>query len=181
MEAVLMENELKKISKYLSFILRHKPEEINLQLDSNGWASIDELIVKTTSFTLTKALINIVVETNDKQRFSVDLVKGRIRANQGHSIAINLELDSITPPEFLLHGTVECFEASIFKTGLNKQKRHHVHLSENEAVAKAVGGRYGKPVILKVRSREMSELGFKFYKTANQVWLVSEVPPEFIM
>ncbi len=176
-----MDNELKKISKYLSFILRHKPEEINLELDSNGWALIEELIAKTTSFKLTHVLIDIVVETNDKQRFAVDAAKGRIRANQGHSIEVNLDLKPTKLPEFLLHGTAERFEGAIVKTGLNKQKRHHVHLSENEAVAKAVGGRHGRPVIFKIRSRKMSELGFKFYKTANQVWLVSEVPPEFIL
>ncbi len=176
-----MDNELKKVSKYLSFILRHKPDDIGLELDANGWASIEELIEKTSSYTLTKELIDIVVETNDKQRFAIDSSKARIRANQGHSIEVDLNLEPVEPPEFLLHGTAQRFEEVILKEGLTKQKRHHVHLSETASVAKAVGGRHGKPVIFKIDAKTMCESGFKFYKTANNVWLVSDVPPRFLV
>ena len=176
-----MENELNKVSKYLSFILRHKPDEIGLELDANGWASIQALIAKTTTYKLTEELIDLVVETSDKQRFAVDSAKRLIRANQGHSIDVDLDLQSVEPPEFLLHGTAERFEAVILQVGLNKQKRHHVHLSETESVAKAVGGRHGKPVIFKINAKDMLDAGYKFYKTANNVWLVNEVPARFLV
>lgn len=176
-----MENKLKSVSKYLSFVLRHKPEAIGLELDSNGWASIQDLIAKTTSYTLTEELIHIVVETNDKQRFAIDSTKQVIRANQGHSVEVDLNLQPVEPPDFLLHGTAERFEELILKNGLNKQKRHHVHLSETETVAKAVGSRHGKPVIFKINAKEMRKAGYQFYKTANNVWLVNEVPSRFMV
>ncbi len=175
-----MDRKLIKISKYLSYLLRHKPWAIGLDLDDNGWADVDELIEKTTDFKLTKELINIVVETNDKQRFSLSEDGCRIKANQGHSIDIDLGLEPVEPPELLFHGTAERFMERIEKQGLGKQKRHHVHLSESVAVAKAVGGRYGKPVLLKIDTRKMVEDGFVFYKTANNVWLVDHVPPEYM-
>lgn len=175
-----MDKELAKISKYFSYLLRHKPEEIGLELDDKGWASVDELIEKTSDFELSKELIDVVVETNDKQRFKLSDDKLKIKANQGHSIDIDLNLEPITPPQFLLHGTAERFLDSIKSDGLQKQKRHHVHLSESMAVAEAVGKRYGKPVLLKIAAQEMANSGFKFYKTANSVWLVDTVPAEYI-
>ena len=175
-----MEKELTKVSKYLSFILRHKPEEIGMVLDSNGWGEIETLINNTTDFKLTHELLDIVVETNDKQRFSISEDGKKIRANQGHSIEIDLGLSDIEPPEYLLHGTAERFWANIQIEGLVKGNRHHVHLTRVEAVAKSVGSRYGKPVILKIMSLEMSKEGFKFYKTANNVWLVELVPVKYI-
>ncbi|BCE03817.1 RNA 2'-phosphotransferase [Marinicellulosiphila megalodicopiae] len=176
-----MENDIKKVSKYLSYILRHKPEEIGLVLDENGWGLISDLISKTTSFNLTLDLLQIVVETNDKQRFAIDPVTEMIRANQGHSIDVDLALAAIEPPEFLLHGSAEKFASSIIENGLKKQNRHHVHLSQTASVAKSVGGRYGKPVLFTVKAKLMFDDGFKFYKTVNHVWLVSDVPAKYLI
>lgn len=172
--------DLVNISKYFSYLLRHKPEEIGLKLDPEGWAKVQELIAKTTKYNLTNEIIDIVVETNDKQRFKLSEDKNKIKANQGHSIDVDLNLDPLEPPETLLHGTAERFVESIFLKGLQKQKRHHVHLSESTAVAKAVGCRYGKLVLLKIESKKMHEDGFPFYKTANNVWLVENVPVEYL-
>ena len=175
-----MANNIKRISKYLSFILRHRPEAIGLTLDANGWASVEELISKTSKYELTPELIATVVETNDKQRFRLSADGRKIRANQGHSIAIDLDLVPIEPPEQLFHGTAVRFLSNIQKDGLQKMKLHHVHLAESEAVARNVGSRYGKPVVLTIAARQMHQDGFQFYKTANNVWLVEHVPYEYI-
>ena len=172
--------DIKKISKYLSFILRHKPDSIGLELSDEGWANIEELITRTKKFKLTKESIQIVVDTNDKKRFLISNDGQRIKANQGHSIQVELELESIIPPDILLHGTAERFIESIFKEGLNKQQRHHVHLSETQKTALNVGSRYGKPVLLKVDSKQMHEDGFEFFKTENDVWLVDCVPVKYL-
>ena len=172
--------DIKKISKYLSFILRHKPDSIGLELSDEGWANIEELITRTKKFKLTKESIQIVVDTNDKKRFLISNDGQRIKANQGHSIQVELELESIIPPDILLHGTAERFIESIFKEGLNKQQRHHVHLSETQKTALNVGSRYGKPVLLKVDSKQMHEDGFEFFKTENDVCLVDCVPVKYL-
>ena len=173
-----MEEKYKKLSKFLSFLLRHKPESIGLTLDHNGWASIPELLEKSDNPTLTRDVLEIIVETNDKQRFSIE--GDRIRANQGHSIEVNLELPASEPPNILLHGTASRFLPDIMEQGISKMNRHHVHLTEKESVAKAVGSRYGKVVILEIMSQEMRSSGFEFFQTANNVWLVNHVPPQFI-
>ncbi|MBU2712073.1 RNA 2'-phosphotransferase [Zooshikella harenae] len=175
-----MDKQLKKVSKYLSFLLRHKPDSIGLILDEQGWASIAALIELTTDVELSREIIEVVVETNDKQRFSISEDGTKIRANQGHSIAIDLNLAPIEPPGCLYHGTATRFLASIMEKGITKQQRHHVHLTESIAVGKAVGGRYGKPVILVIDAQAMFQDGFVFFKTANNVWLVEEVPPAYI-
>ena len=175
-----MEKHLASISKYLSFILRHKPESIGLALDDFGWADIDSLIAKTVDHQLTPEVINLVVQTNDKQRFVIDESGKKIRANQGHSIEIDLNLEASIPPSKLLHGTAARFYDAIQVEGLTKQKRHHVHLTESVEVAKSVGSRYGKPVLLEVDAAEMVNEGYVFYQTANQVWLVDEVPSKFL-
>ncbi len=175
-----MEKQLKNISKYLSFILRHKPDDIGLTLDHNGWGSVDDLIEKTSTFELTPELISIVVETNDKQRFSLSSDSSKIRANQGHSININLELTPQKPPTTLLHGTAHRFWSAIKDEGLVKGSRHHVHLSESRTVALAVGNRYGKPVLLEIAAAQMHTDGFEFFKTINNVWLVDSVPPKYL-
>ena len=175
-----MEKQINKISKYLSFILRHKPETIGLTLDVNGWAEIDQLIANTTDFQLSHHLINVVVETNDKQRFIINHQNGKIRANQGHSIDVDLNLKPSLPPQTLFHGTTEQYYKNIKIEGLNKQKRHHVHLSEDMSVAISVGSRYGKIVLLEVDTQKMSDEGFVFYKTANNVWLVDEIPTQYL-
>ena len=175
-----MEKELTKVSKYLSFLLRHQPQAIGLNLDEQGWASVDELIAKTTDFELNDDLLKLVVETNDKQRFALDVAARRIRANQGHSIDVDLALEPITPPDVLLHGTADRFIDSIMSEGLTKKKRHHVHLSEFESVACAVGRRYGKLVLLKIDAKTMHQDGYQFFRSANNVWLVDSVPNIYI-
>lgn len=175
-----MKQNLVKISKYFSYVLRHKPDAIALELDLEGWAAIAELIAKTTDFELTREIIESVVETDDKQRFCISDDGKRIRANQGHSIQVDLGLSPLSPPEFLWHGTAHRFVESIMRVGLIKKNRHHVHLTESLAVAKAVGSRYGQPVILKIAAQEMHQNGYEFFKTINNVWLVDNVASEFI-
>ena len=145
-------NNIKRISKFLSLLLRHKPEIIGLSLDTNGWANIDELIKKSKDIKLCRALIDEVVANNDKQRFIIE--GNKIRANQGHSIAVDLQFKAVRPPDMLYHGTATCFLESIIETGLNKQKRQHVHLSKEIEIARAVGKRHGKVVILEVDSKK---------------------------
>ena len=172
--------DLKRKSKYLSFILRHQPDSIGLELSDEGWANIDELITRTKKFKLTKESIQTIVDTNDKKRFLISDDGQRIKANQGHSVKVSLELEVVTPPDFLLHGTAERFIESIFEQGLTKQLRHHVHLSETRKTAMSVGSRYGKPVLLKVDAKKMHEDGFEFLKTENDVWLVDHVPVRYL-
>lgn len=172
--------KITKVSKYLSFLLRHRPESIGLVLDANGWASVEELLSKTTAHQLTRELLEIVVETNDKQRFSFSEDGRKIRANQGHSITIDLDLAPQTPPEILFHGTAVRFWEAIQTDGLRKMNRHHVHLTESRAVAQNVGSRYGTPLILEIDAHKMQHDGYLFYKTANNVWLVDHVPFAYI-
>ncbi len=177
-----MEQQLKHISKLISLVLRHKPETIGLQLDENGWADVQELIEKIneSGTAVNEATINLVVETNDKKRFAFNEDKTRIRANQGHSIEVELNLKAVQPPDILYHGTTERFLDSILKTGLTKQQRQHVHLSELITTAKAVGSRHGKPVIVNINAKAMATAGCLFYLSDNNVWLVDSVPVEYI-
>lgn len=176
-----MENKnTTKISKYLSYILRHQPHSIGLKLDPNGWASIEELIAKTTDFELTLPVIAYVVETNDKQRFSLNEEMTKIRANQGHSLNIDLALTAQRPPDVLYHGTAQRFSENIQQQGLTKQQRHHVHLSQSREVAKSVGSRHGKPVIFALNTKAMVEDNIAFYRSENNVWLVDNVPAQYL-
>ena len=176
--------QVNKTSKFLSFVLRHKPESIGLTLDQNGWANIDELINKGNtsgeSNNLDKALIQEVVDTSDKKRFIISDDKQCIRANQGHSINVDLQLKPVTPPELLYHGTATRFLDSILKEGLKPQQRQHVHLSTDIETATAVGQRYGKPVILTIKALFMHEQGFVFYQSDNGVWLTKQVSNQYI-
>jgi putative RNA 2'-phosphotransferase len=177
-----MENNLKTTSKFLSLVLRHKPAQIGLLLDENGWASTDELIEKVNAKgnSLDIDLLNEIVETNDKKRFAFNEDKTKIRASQGHSIEIDLNIQPILPPDVLYHGTATRFVESIMQQGLQKQQRQHVHLSEKLETATAVGARHGKPVILIVGAKQMHEDGFLFYKSENNVWLTDNVEVEYI-
>ena len=175
---MMNKNNIKKISKFLSLILRHKPETINLKLDENGWADVDELIAKSKNIKLTKELINEVVRDDDKQRFIIE--ENKIRANQGHSIEVDLELKAVTPPDILYHGTATRFLDSIMQTGLSKQARQHVHLSQELETATAVGKRHGKLVILEVDAKKMFDEGFEFYLSENGVWLTDVVGVRFL-
>lgn len=177
-----MKSDLKHISKFMSLVLRHQPEKIGLHLDENGWADIKELISKLTAHGIVAdvAIIETVVATNDKKRFSFNDDKRKIRANQGHSINIALNLSSIEPPDILYHGTADRFVESILKTGLDKRSRQHVHLSANEETAKIVGSRHGKPIILIIAAKKMKEDGYIFFLSENSVWLTDSVPVQYI-
>ena len=166
----------------MSLVLRHKPEEIALQLDENGWARVDELISKMNvkGIIVDHDIINRVVETNDKKRFAFNDDKTLIRASQGHSIDIELNLPEAVPPDVLYHGTTEKYMENIFKEGLKSQSRQHVHLSITVETAKSVGSRHGKPVILSIHAKAMHQAGFKFYLSENKVWLTDSVPVEYI-
>ena len=176
------EKSKKKISKFLSLVLRHKPDAVGVELDENGWIDVKILrkACAENGRSFTRAELEEVVETNDKKRFSFDETGTKIRANQGHSIEIELELEEKTPPKFLYHGTAEKNLGKIYESGLKKMKRHHVHLSDNTETAKSVGTRYGKPILFQIETEKMLAEDFKFYVSANGVWLIDEVPPKFL-
>ncbi len=173
---------LVKISKYLSKVLRHQPERIGIQLGHGGWVSVEELLnsCAKNQFFISRAELDEVVAKNDKKRFSFDQTLSLIRANQGHSVEIDLELEPTLPPDVLYHGTGHGAVESILETGLCKMSRHHVHLSADIATAKIVGKRKGNPVIFAVDAAAMQEKSFRFYRSENGVWLVENVPPEYL-
>lgn len=172
----------KRISKFLSLILRHQPETIQLTLDENGWADVDELITKSAKGRMHFSFEELeeVVETNNKKRFAFNEDKTRIRASQGHSIDIDLALKPAQPPDFLYHGTAETNISSILAKGIDKRSRKHVHLSSDKETAAKVGIRHGKPVILTIRTNTMHEDGIAFYLSANGVWLTDFVDAKYI-
>lgn len=177
-----MTRSLVSKSKFLSLVLRHKPEEIGLALDAQGWASIDELIEKARrhGVALTRELIAEIVATSDKQRFAIDASGVRIRANQGHSVDIDLGLEPREPPPVLFHGTAETSVAAIRAQGLNSKARQHVHLSPDEQTAVKVGSRHGRPVVLRIAAGHMQAAGHVFFLSTNGVWLTDSVPSQFI-
>jgi len=179
---MLNEKETIKVSKFLSLVLRHKPDTIGLHIDENGWANVEELIAKMNAhrFKITKDILNAVVATNNKQRFAFNEDKTSIRANQGHSIAVDVALKETTPPQHLYHGTGEQAVASILKTGLQKRERQHVHLSGDIPTAIAVGKRHGKPRIFIIAAQQMQDDGFKFFLSQNGVWLTDSVPVQYL-
>ena len=168
-------------SKFLSLILRHKPETIGIKLDEHGWADVSELISgisKTRPFDM--KMLEEIVRTDSKQRYSFNKDKTLIRANQGHSIPVDVELEKKTPPEFLYHGTGEKFVSSIDKEGLLSKSRLYVHLSKDTETAVKVGSRHGKPVVYRVAARKMADEGYEFFLSVNGVWLVKAVPAEYL-
>jgi putative RNA 2'-phosphotransferase len=171
-----------RISKYLSLVLRHDPAAAGITLDAEGWVAVEELLAGAArnGFPFTRAELEEVVRTNDKQRFALSGDGQRIRANQGHSVSVDLGLNPETPPAILYHGTVERFVSSILANGLDKQARQHVHLSSDIATASRVGSRRGRPIILKIAAVQMHSAGFRFFCSANGVWLTDQVPPQYI-
>ena len=171
-----------KASKYLSKHLRHQPERLGLTLGPGGWVAVDDLLAACAAhgFALSEAELREVVERSDKQRFAFDATGTMIRANQGHSVDVDLQLEPTTPPERLFHGTGEGSVASILVAGLERRSRHHVHLSPDEETARRVGMRHGRPVVLTVAAGEMARAGHEFFVSANGVWLVDAVPPEYL-
>jgi putative RNA 2'-phosphotransferase len=177
-----MKPNTKKISKFLSLVLRHKPETIGLDLDENGWTETQVLLEKLAKNNrkIDLKTLEEVVANNDKKRFAFNADKTKIRASQGHSIEVKLGYTAVEPPEMLFHGTATRFLNSIQKQGLLKGNRHQVHLSKNMDTATNVGSRHGKVVVLKVKSIEMYKAGFEFFVSENQVWLTDHVPVEYL-
>ncbi|MGY2287922.1 RNA 2'-phosphotransferase [Pseudomonas gingeri] len=174
---------LNEVSKFLSYVLRHEPQSIGLQLDTEGWAKIDFLIAGAAKEgrILDRELILAVVSSSDKKRFAISDDAQYIRAVQGHSTeSVNIQYVEKEPPEFLYHGTATRFLESIQQQGLIAGSRHHVHLSQDMAAAVAIGQRYGKPVLLKIEALRMYQQGFKFFQADNGVWLTNNVPSNLI-
>lgn len=171
-----------EVSKRLSFVLRHKPEAVGLSLEAGGWVAVEALLerLNATGKPVTRAILERVVETSDKQRFALTEDRQRIRANQGHSVAVDLHLSPVRPPGSLFHGTATRFLEAIEREGLKPGHRQHVHLSVNAEVAHSVGVRHGKPVVLVVDAEAMFQNGFKFFLSANGVWLTSHVPYTYL-
>ena len=177
-----MLKNLKSISKFLSLVLRHHPEAIGLKLDAEGWANIEDLVRLAAAHgrSVSRGLIAEVVRTSEKQRFALKDDGNYIRANQGHSVEVNLNLPPSEPPEVLYHGTSTRFLNSIKRDGLESRGRRYVHLSSNAHTARMVGSRHGRPVVLKVDAKQMHADGFVFFLSENGVWLTDGVPPRYI-
>lgn len=168
----------KKHSKFLSLILRHRPEIVGITLDTQGWVAVDRLLLalQRSDCPMNRAMLDQIVATNDKQRFSYDITGQKIRANQGHSINIDLALTPVVPPNILYHGTTATVVDAILTQGVTKQSRQYVHLSHDIATATKVGSRHGKPVVFSVQADQMSIDGYQFYRVVNGVWLTEYVP-----
>ena len=172
---------LTKISRFISLILRHKPEVINIQLDEHGWANVKDLIEGVSeSYNFNMSMLEEIVRTDEKQRYSFNEDKTLIRANQGHSIPVDVELEEAIPPEFLWHGTAKKYVDSINAIGLIPKSRLYVHLSKDIETAITVGKRHGKVVIYQVASKQMYDNGYKFYLSKNGVWLTKNVPDIYL-
>lgn len=173
---------LTKVSKLISLILRHKPEEIGIELDKHGWAKVDELIngLAKRYPEFTKDTLREIVRSDEKQRYSYNEDRTLIRANQGHSIPVDVELQIMKPPEYLFHGTGEKYMESIWKEGLISKSRLYVHLSDNMNTAIDVGKRHGNPVVFTINSGLMHRHGYIFYRSKNGVWLTKNVPVQFL-
>lgn len=170
------------ISKFIALILRHKPEAIGITLDEHGWANVDELLKGINrQYPLTMAQLEDIVATDNKQRYSFNDDKTMIRANQGHSIPVDVELEVVQPPKYLFHGTGEKYVSSIDEQGLIPKTRLYVHLSGDYETAVKVGSRHGKPVVYRVLSGQMADSGIIFYRSVNGIWLTKRVPREYLL
>jgi putative RNA 2'-phosphotransferase len=174
--------ELTSISKFLSLVLRHEPLRIGLTLDDAGWASVDELLRNAAAAgkPITRDLLQHIVDTSDKRRFALSEDGKRIRANQGHSIEIELGLVPLQPPDVLYHGTATRFLDSILADGLDKRQRHHVHLTVDLGIARSVGQRYGIAVLIAIDAARMHADGHVFFRSENGVWLTDAVPTTYL-
>ena len=176
-------SSIKSTSKFLSLILRHRPETIGITLDEHGWADVSELIQginRTGKHSLTPELLEEIVRTDEKQRYAFNGDHTLIRANQGHSIPVDVELEEAVPPAVLYHGTGEKYAVSIDRQGLLPQSRLYVHLSSDVVTARKVGSRHGRPVIYSIDCAAMAADGYRFFLSANHVWLTEKVPPEYL-
>lgn len=175
-------NNAPATSKFLSYILRHHPESIGLVLDENGWADVETLLQKMNANNQSISFDGLqeLVANNDKKRFTFNEDQSKIRASQGHSIEVDLQMQPIAPPAILYHGTASRFVEKIMLEGLQKMSRQHVHLSATVETAIAVGSRHGKPVVLSIQSEAMHRDGHLFYLSENNVWLTEQVPTPYI-
>jgi putative RNA 2'-phosphotransferase len=173
---------LVKVSKFLSRHLRHDPGRLGLELAPGGWVGVDELLAACArkGFRVSRGELDEVVARNDKRRFSFDEAGERIRANQGHSVEVDLQLERAAPPAVLYHGTGERTADVILSEGLSRMRRHHVHLSAGAETARRVGARHGRPVVFAVDAARMAAAGHEFYVSANGVWLTESVPAEYL-
>ena len=174
---------MKNTSKFISMILRHKPEVIGITLDEHGWADVQELISGVNSsggHSLDMEMLEEIVRTDEKQRYSFNEDRTLIRANQGHSIPVDVELEEKLPPDVLFHGTGEKYVLSINQQGLIPKSRLYVHISSDIETARKVGSRHGRPVVYRIDCRKMTEDGFRFFLSVNGVWLTKSVPPEYL-
>jgi putative RNA 2'-phosphotransferase len=171
-----------RLSKFLSKHLRHAPQAIGLTLQAGGWVKVADLLAACAAHghPLTRHELEDLVEDNDKQRFAFDETGQRIRAQQGHSIEVDLQLTPAEPPAVLYHGTVPAALPAIRAAGLQKMSRHHVHLSPDEATARRVGQRRGQPTLLAVDAAALHQAGGVFYRSGNGVWLTDSVPPQYL-
>ena len=176
------DTRLVKVSKYLSKHLRHQPERLGLTLAPGGWVPVADLLAACArhQFPVTRTELDEVVARNNKQRFALDPTGTLIRANQGHSVAVDLQLAPVAPPAVLYHGTAAHLVVPIQREGLHKMRRHHVHLARDPATARSVGARHGVPVVFVVDAAALHQAGSAFYCADNGVWLVDHVPPEYL-
>lgn len=172
-----------KLGRFLSLVLRHKPETIGITLDKNGWTDVEDLIekVKISGRYIDMEVLERIVRENNKQRYTFDETMKKIRANQGHSINIELNLEEMSPPEILYHGTAMKYLESIREKGLLKRNRQYVHLSKDIETARSVGQRHGEAVILPIDIEGLKNIGHKFYLSKNKVWLCDDIPSEYIL
>lgn len=179
---IKISTRLEKISKFLALVLRHKPDAAGITLDKHGWADVNELvrgIRSTKDPTFTHDDLTLIVVTDSKGRYSFDESGKRIRANQGHSVEVDVELQEVEPPTLLYHGTATKYIDSIEAEGIVSKSRLYVHLSETVGTATEVGKRHGKPVVYTIHAKKMFDHGYKFYKSVNGVWLTETVPTEY--
>ena len=173
---------LDKLSVFISLVLRHKPDVAGITLDSHGWANVDELLdgINKTGRKIDRKTLEEIVSADNKQRYSFNQDKTMVRANQGHSVPVDVELKELQPPDILYHGTADRFLDDILDGGLKSMSRLYVHLSKDIETALGVGKRHGYPVILKVYSGDMYKDGYKFYLSENGVWLTKNVEVKYL-
>lgn len=177
-----MNEQLVRLSKFLSYVLRHHPESIGLELDEGGWVRVDALLkaAQQRGKALDEGLLRQLVERGEKRRFSFSEDGLRLRANYGHSIPVDLQLEPVDPPQFLYHGTAKRFLDSIRRKGLQHRGRNYVHLSPDEETAAQVGSRHGRPVVLVIQAQRMHQAGYAFYCSQSGIWLTEEVPAQYL-
>ncbi len=174
---------IEKLSKFISLILRHKPEEVGITLDEHGWANVEDLIngINNSGRKIDKDVLEEIVRTDNKQRYSFNEDKTKIRANQGHSIPVVIDFKELEPPDTLYHGTATKSIEGIHARGIKPMSRLYVHLSKDFETAKQVGSRHGECVVLIINAKRMYKDGVKFYLSENGVWLTEYVDPKYIL